>query len=94
MAKLSYSPIAREDIKDLAAYIARDKPMAARKWAQRVRRKCRLIARNNELGDAHEELGVGIRSTYPGDYIIFFRAGSKVVEILRVIRGDRDIKFL
>jgi toxin ParE1/3/4 len=94
MARPSYSPSFDEDLKYLAAYIAQDKPDAARKWVQQVRRKCRLVANHPHLGDPREELGRGVRSTYLGQYIIFFRAGDKLVEIMRVMRGDRDIKFL
>jgi toxin ParE1/3/4 len=94
MAQLTYSPSAQKDIKDLAAYIARDKPSAARKWVQKLRNKCQLIAKNPELGVIRSELGVGVRSTYLGDYIIFFRTDAQPAEILRIMRGNRDIKSL
>lgn len=94
MAKLTYAPLAQDDIKYLSAYIARDKPAAARKWAQKVRQKCRLIAKNPEIGDPCTELGPGVRLTYLGDYNIYFRALASSVEIMRVIRGGRDIRFL
>jgi toxin ParE1/3/4 len=94
MAKLTYASLARDDIKYLAAYIARDKPAAARKWTHKVRQKCRLLAKNPEIGDLCPELGQGVRSTYLGDYNIYFRAFASDVEIMRVIRGGRDIRFL
>ena len=94
MAKLTYAPLAQDDIKYLSSYIARDKPVAARKWALKVRQKCRLIAKNPELGDSREDLGPGVRGTYLGDYNIYFRVVLNEVEIMRVIRGGRDIRFL
>jgi toxin ParE1/3/4 len=94
MANLRISAEARKDLQDINRYIARDKPNAARKWIQRIRAKCRLLARNPELGDPQEELGPNVRSSYLGDYIIFFRRMGNNVDILRIIRGHRDIRFL
>jgi toxin ParE1/3/4 len=94
MAKPTYSPSFEDDLKYLAAFIAQDKPDAARKWVQQVRRKCRLIANHPYLGDSREELGLGVRSTYVGNYIVFFRAKDRAVEIMRLIRGGREIRFL
>lgn len=94
MAKLSISETALRDLKELKRYIASDKPQAASRWITKVRQKCRLLAKNPELGDPREELGTGIRVSYLGDYCIFFRKVDGFVEIVRVIRGDRDIRFL
>jgi toxin ParE1/3/4 len=94
VSKLRFSDAALNDLREIRRFIAYDKPKAAGEWVRKIRRKCRLIARNKELGDAREELGSGVRSTYLGDYIIFFRSDSNFVEIIRVIRGDRDIRFL
>jgi len=43
------------------------------------------------LGDQRPEVGKNIRSTYVGSYVIFFRCNDGIVEIVRVMRGDRDI---
>lgn len=94
MARLQFSADARRDLKEINLYIARDKLDAARKWVHRIRSKCKLLAKNPQLGDAHEEFGKGVRSSYLGHYIIFFRVKGEFVEIMRVMRGDRDIKFL
>jgi toxin ParE1/3/4 len=94
MPKLFISESALADLKQIKRYIARDKPIAARNWIAKIRRKCRLLARNPELGDLREEFGKGIRCSYFGDYIIYFQREDNTVEIMRVIRGDRDTKFL
>lgn len=94
MAQLRISLAALRDLREIKRYISRDKPLAARDWVAKIRRKCRLLAKNPELGDLREELGTTMRSSYLGDYCIFFRSDSEFVEIVRVIRGDRDIKSL
>ena len=50
MPRLRYSAEAKEDLKQIAGYIAQDKPIAARKWAAELREKCRLIARHPGIG--------------------------------------------
>ncbi|MFG0291285.1 MAG: type II toxin-antitoxin system RelE/ParE family toxin [Rhodopirellula sp. JB044] len=70
--------------------MARDKPVATRRWLAKLREKCRLVANHPDLGDARPELGENMRSTYVGSYVIFFRHVEGFLEIVRVIRGDVD----
>lgn len=93
MSKLRYSAAAKEDLKEIARYIAKDKPTAARQWVAKLREKCRLAARHPEIGDERGDLGEGIRSTYVGSYIIFFRENNETLEIVRVARGDQEFPF-
>ncbi|WP_419195114.1 type II toxin-antitoxin system RelE/ParE family toxin [Novipirellula herctigrandis] len=74
----------------IARFIANDKPDAARQWVSKLREKCRLASQHPEIGDERPELGEGIRSTYFGNYVIFFRRRDGFVEIVRIIRGDVD----
>ena len=94
MAKLRYSDASKRDLKQIARFIAQDKPNAARQWVAKIREKCRLLARHPDIGDQRPELGENIRSTYLGSYVIFFRRTGGTVEIVRVIRGDRDTQTL
>jgi len=90
MPRLRYSEQSKSDLKEIARFIANDKPDAARKWVSKLREKCRLASKHPEIGDERPELGDGIRSTYLGSYVIFFRRNDGFVEIVRVIRGDVD----
>ena len=90
MPRLRYSEQSKNDLKQIARFIANDKPDAARKWVSKLREKCRLASQHPEIGDERPELGEGIRSTYLGRYVIFFRRNDGFVEIVRVIRGDVD----
>ena len=90
MPRLRYSTESKEDLKQIARFIARDKPIAARQWVKKLREKCRLAAKHPDVGDARPELGEGIRSTYVGSYVIFFRRVEGFLEIARVVRGDVD----
>lgn len=94
MPKLRYAADAKDDLNEIVRYIAMDKPQAARNWLATIRAKCRLVAEHPEMGDLRSELGENIRSTYVGHYVIFFRRTDSYVDILRVIRGDRDTRSL
>lgn len=94
MPRLRYSAESKDDLKQIARFIANDKPSAARQWVAKLHEKCRLVAQHPEVGDHRPELGQDIRSTYVGSYVIFFRRTEGFVDIVRVIRGDRDPQSL
>ncbi|MCA9147800.1 MAG: type II toxin-antitoxin system RelE/ParE family toxin [Planctomycetales bacterium] len=94
MPRLKYSAASKEDLKEIARFIALDKPDAARLWVTRLREKCRLAATHPEIGDDRSDLGDGIRSTYVGSFIIYFREKEGELEIVRIARGDLEYPFL
>lgn len=95
MANLVISPLAETDLNDILEFIARDKPEAAVRWVQRLREKCQFIAQNPGVGERRPEFETGeFRSTYVGNYVIFFRPIPEGVEIARIVRGERDIRNL
>lgn len=93
MLRLRYSNQSKEDLKEIARNIAKDKPVAATQWAAKLREKCRMLAKHPEVGDYRSDLGDGIRSTYLGNYIIYFRRQENTLEIVRVRRGDLEFPF-
>jgi len=94
MAKLVIAPSARQDLSDIFDYIARDKPIAAANWVEKIEEKCKLIAATPEFGERRPEYGSQIRSSVVGRYVIFFRPIESGIEVLRVIAGDRDVRSL
>ncbi len=93
MLRLRYSDASKSDLTEIARFIARDKPQAAKQWVAKVREKCRMLAKNPEVGDDRSNLSDGIRSTYVGSYTIFFRQREETLEIVRVQRGDLEFPF-
>ncbi len=77
---------------DIFDYIARDKPIAAGNWVEKIEEKCLLIAATPEFGEERPEYGREIRSSVIGRYVIFFRPIEDGIEVIRVIPGDRDIR--
>lgn len=95
MAKVHYSTIAAADIYENAEYIARDKPDATYHWVENIEASCRLLAINPELGQQRKTLSHGnCRSFVCGTFVIFFRGVSDGVEIIRILRGSRDLDSL
>ena len=94
MTKPVYTSAARQDLADILTYIARDKPQAAMAWVEKIEAKCLLIAAQPEMGELKQQLGADVRANVVGRYVIFHRKSHDLVEILRVIPGDRNVTSL
>ena len=95
MATVDYSLLAATDVIENAEFIARDKPSAAYKWIEQIEQTCHLLALNPEMGEQRETRGYGrCRSFTCGNYVIFFRGSHSGVEIIRVLRAERDLDQL
>lgn len=92
MSQARFSQDAAADLLDIAAFIARDNPSAAREWLSAVHDRCQSLARHPHSGELRPGFGVaGCRSVTVGVYVIFFRPGDDGVEIARVLHGSRDL---
>ncbi len=94
MGKPFYTLTAQRDLADIVEYISRDKPDAALAWVDKIEAKCLLIAQQPSVGDLQPHLGVGVRASVVGRYVVFHRQAGDRLEILRVIAGDREVKRL
>lgn len=92
MAKVIYSPLAVSDLCDNAEHIANDKPHAAYRWLNSIESVCETLAENPEMGQARKSRNHGpCRSFVKGNYVIIFRGIADGVEIIRIVRGERDL---
>lgn len=92
MSRYQFSSPAKQDLKEIAAYIRRGNPKAAKKLIERLREVCRTtLVMFPEGGSQREELALGLRCFSEGNYVIYFR-GRSPVEIIRVLHGARDVK--
>lgn len=92
MAKVIYSNLAATDLYENSEYIPKDKPYAAHRWVDNIEEVCRTLAANPGMGQARESKNHGpCRSFSSGNYVIFFRAFDDGVEIIRIVRGERDL---
>lgn len=91
MAGPVYSPLAERDLLEIATYIARDKPEAARKFVQTLRDRCRFLNKHSDIGSVRPLIAGGaLRSHVLGNYVIYFRRVATSVEIVRILHAARD----
>lgn len=68
---------AAEDLRSIGVYIAADRPAAARRVIQAIRKTFKIVARSPYIGESCEYLGFDLRqitATPPARrYIVFFR---------------------
>ncbi len=92
MATVKYSTLASRDLYEHVEYIAKDKPAAAYRWLDSIESACELLASNPGLGELRQSRGHGPCQTFVvGNYVIFFRKADAGIEIIRVLRGGRDL---
>ena len=84
------------DLRNIAAYIGKERPSAAKNVLRTLRVCFRQLAASPQMGSACEELGTGVRHFNPGRpaqrYVIFFRPAKAdvSVEVLAVLDGSRN----
>lgn len=93
MARVIRSAQARDDLKEIGRYIAResgDRSIAVR-FLQRIGEKCEQYARQPLMGDARDELAENVRCFPIGNYVVFYQTLEDGILVLTVIHGARDI---
>jgi toxin ParE1/3/4 len=88
------------DLDELATYIQRDSPQAALRFLQSAQETFELLARMPELGGVFQVTNPrlsGIRVWQVKGFeniLVFYRPQGRVVEIVRVLHGARDLTAL
>jgi plasmid stabilization system protein ParE len=86
---------AEADLAQIADFIAQDSIHSALKFVQDIRDKCQSLAdapRGFPLVPRYEHLGIRRRPF--GNYLIFYRVGADLIEIVHILHGARDIERL
>jgi toxin ParE1/3/4 len=86
------SPRASEDLTEIWSYIADDSVENADSFIDKLYETMQVLSRQPGSGRHREELASGIQSFPFGRYIIFYRAVTSRIEIVRVLHGARDIE--
>jgi len=89
--ELVISDEAESDLDDIWDYIAKDSPLKADRFTDQLYRKCIDIANLEGIGRRRDELSEGLLSIPHKKFVIFFEREKKVVNIVRVLRGSRDL---
>ena len=93
MPRLVIAPEARQDLRAIRDYIAKDDRKAAERFVMRLRDTARMLASAPQIGRARPEISADIRSFVVNRYVLFYRrlTGAAGVDLVRVIHGLRDV---
>jgi toxin ParE1/3/4 len=96
MAQARLLPEARDDLREIATYIAVQdaRPETAEKMIDAILDKCDLIATQPFMGTPRPDLGEGYRLSPIKRWVIVFRPTDEGIEVMRIVDGARDFKKL
>jgi toxin ParE1/3/4 len=94
MSQCIFAPSARLDLKEISTYIMRFNPIAARKFKNKIKQQCKLLADFPNMGQSCDNFESGLRSFPVEDYLIFYRPINGGVEIARIVSGYRNLEAL
>lgn len=90
MARIIWAPRALRDLEDLIAYIGRDAPIRARRFAQRLVARVEVLHRQPWLGGfVREDASRTYREILQGPYSILYRTDGQTVYIVGVHHAAR-----
>jgi len=87
-------PQANDDLWELWATIAIDKPKAANRFVGRIYAAEDLLADFPQLGEARTDLAPDLRKWTVGLYLMFYRITPDGVDIVRIVHGAQDLPAL
>ena len=93
--KIKWTRQAREDLSEIRKYIARDAPVTARLFVERLRFSVLRLRHFPEAGSIVLEFGnPNVRELFTGMYRIIYRVKKDKIEILTVFQGARLLDTL
>lgn len=92
MAIVVKRPLAELDLLDIWDYIADDSFERADEFLDRIESKLQALARTPGMGKRREEFLPNLQSFPIGNYVVFYRTIENGIDIIRVLRGSRDIE--
>ena len=91
MKSFLLAPAAAQDLEEIEAYIARDRPSAVTGVLDALEAACQLVADYPGVGRAREEIDEGVTSFPMGSYVLFYYRDDLPFGIARILHGSRDL---
>jgi toxin ParE1/3/4 len=82
------------DVVEIVDFLSDRKVESGEDFIREFTEKCRYLTNFPLIGKSYPALQPGLRGIQLKPYIIFYITTEEVVEIVRVVRGDRDLKAL
>ena len=95
MSRFSLTPAAREDLVEIVDFLRKENPDAARRVLRKLRETMGRLARTPGMGHLREDLADESLKFWPVySYLIIYRPETRPLQIIRVLRGARDVRRL
>ena len=94
MSRYIVSPEASRDLDEISDYFAARNVEAGEQFVEEFNRKCRNLINFPNMGRSYQEIITSVWGIPLMGYIIFYRAIDSGIEIIRVVRGERDLPLL
>jgi toxin ParE1/3/4 len=94
MKRYILSTLARQDLKAIKDYIARDSLDRAEHFVKRIAERFQTLAQFPDMGRRYDVLAKNLRGFPVGNYIIFYRPINKGISVERILSGYRDLESL
>ncbi|MBI1761989.1 MAG: type II toxin-antitoxin system RelE/ParE family toxin [Acidobacteria bacterium] len=91
MSKVVISEPAKEDLYQIADYVAQHSPAAALQLMKKFRKKFNMLTNFPQLGRERNDIAIGIRCLVMDNYLIFYQPSDKMIEIWRVRHSAQDL---
>ena len=82
------------DMEQILDYLAQNNMRAGEKFLEEFSQKCRYLAQFPLMGRSYREIRPYLRGLPMNKYIIFYRLTEQGLEIMRVVKGERDLEIL
>jgi toxin ParE1/3/4 len=92
MSQYIISPEAIRDLDEISDYFATRNIDAGEQFLDEFTKKCRYLTQFPLMGRSYSQLRSYLRGIPLQNYIIFYRIANDGIEIMRIIRGDRDLE--
>lgn len=88
--KVLWTPQAIEDLKTIARFISMDNPQAARRHADKFKRRAESLCKFPNRGRIVPEIGrEDVRELIEGNYRIVYRVRKEAVDVLTIFEGHK-----
>jgi len=91
MSELILSPEAEQDLIDIWIYIAKDSPVNADSYTDKLYDKGVILSENPEIGTERPDLMEALRCFPIDNYVLYYREINNGIEIVRFLHASRDI---
>jgi len=94
VAQFVIAPEAIRDLDEISDYFVIHNVDVGEKLFEQFEKKCRYLVQFPNIGRSYRAIRSYLRELPLDGYIIFYRVSGDGIEILRIVKGNRDLESL